>query len=72
MYLFTLYRCLDTGAEDFILKPLRPGDIQRMRSYIRPITPTPKSGTKRKVPLDIMPESNESERRPHLAGVTVA
>eukprot|EP00268_Persea_americana_P027137 TRINITY_DN26614_c1_g1_i1.p1 TRINITY_DN26614_c1_g1~~TRINITY_DN26614_c1_g1_i1.p1 ORF type:complete len:184 (-),score=41.59 TRINITY_DN26614_c1_g1_i1:216-767(-) len=65
-------RCLDTGAEDFILKPLHPGDIERMRSYTKPFTPTSKTGMKRKVPLDIMPESNESERRPCLAGVTVA
>ncbi|XP_058097572.1 two-component response regulator ORR3-like [Magnolia sinica] len=65
-------RCRATGAEDFILKPLRISDIQRLRSYVGSLAPASKMGTKRKVPLDIIPESNGSERRPRLAGVAVA
>eukprot|EP00268_Persea_americana_P068201 TRINITY_DN9467_c0_g1_i1.p1 TRINITY_DN9467_c0_g1~~TRINITY_DN9467_c0_g1_i1.p1 ORF type:complete len:239 (-),score=48.14 TRINITY_DN9467_c0_g1_i1:439-1155(-) len=65
-------RCRDTGAEDFILKPLHIGDIQRLTSYVKSPTPTPKIGVKRKVPPDIVPESNGSERQPRLARVAVA
>ncbi|KAG9454681.1 hypothetical protein H6P81_007585 [Aristolochia fimbriata] len=66
-------RCLDTGAEDFILKPLLPKDVWKMRDYVASApTPAPIVGSKRKMTLDIMPESNEPERRPHLAGLAVA
>ncbi|XP_077231759.1 two-component response regulator ORR3-like [Tasmannia lanceolata] len=64
--------CLAIGAENFILKPLHLSHIQSLRNYIRSASQTPKTGTKRKLPPDIMPESNGSKRRPHLAGVTVA
>ncbi|KAJ8625353.1 hypothetical protein MRB53_033883 [Persea americana] len=65
-------RCRMTGAEDFVLKPLHLRDIQRLRSYVKPRTPRTKTGTKRKVPLDMMPESNRSERQTRPAGVVVA
>ncbi|XP_043694713.1 two-component response regulator ORR3-like [Telopea speciosissima] len=65
-------RCLDAGAEDFIQKPLRIRELQRLRNFVLPVTPTPVTGMKRKVPLDLLPESNTSERRPRLAGVAVA
>ncbi|KAL5982841.1 hypothetical protein ACLOJK_016918 [Asimina triloba] len=64
--------CLDIGAEDFILKPLHVSDLQRLRSCIGSISPASKTGTKRKVPHDIVPESSGSERRPRLTGVAVA
>eukprot|EP00262_Sarcandra_glabra_P001070 TRINITY_DN1106_c0_g1_i1.p1 TRINITY_DN1106_c0_g1~~TRINITY_DN1106_c0_g1_i1.p1 ORF type:complete len:182 (+),score=30.13 TRINITY_DN1106_c0_g1_i1:107-652(+) len=65
-------RCHAIGAEDFILKPLQLRDVESLRDHIRPITPTSKSGTKRKVPLDLIPENNGSERRQRLTGVAVA
>ncbi|OVA11618.1 Signal transduction response regulator [Macleaya cordata] len=65
-------RCLATGAEEFMRKPLKLRDVQRLRSYVRPITPITITGTKRKVPLDLIPENNGSERRPRIAGVAVA
>ncbi|XP_068653637.1 two-component response regulator ORR3-like [Aristolochia californica] len=66
-------RCRDIGAEDFILKPLIPKDIEKLRDYVGPtVTPTPKVGIKRKMTLDIMPDSSDSERRTHPAGLAVA
>ncbi|XP_068648247.1 two-component response regulator ORR3-like isoform X2 [Aristolochia californica] len=66
-------RCRDIGAEDFILKPLLLEDIQKLRDYVgSTATPTSKIGSKRKMTLEIMTESNESERRPHMAGLAVA
>ena len=69
---YSSYRCRMTGAEDFVLKPLHLRDIQRLRSYVKPRTPRTKTGTKRKVPLDMMPESNRSERQTRPAGVVVS
>ncbi|KDP28975.1 hypothetical protein JCGZ_19526 [Jatropha curcas] len=65
-------RCLANGAEDFLRKPLQGKDIQKLRSYARPSTPVPKTGTKRKVMLDLIPESGAAETRPRIAGVAVA
>lgn len=66
-------RCIANGAEDFIIKPLQTEHLQRLINYARPqVTPTPKAGTKRKLPLDVMTEGNSSARRPQLAGVAVA
>ncbi|XP_008803787.2 two-component response regulator ORR11-like [Phoenix dactylifera] len=65
-------RCLDAGAEDFLLKPLQVKDVQRLRNYARPTAPTPGPGTKRKLPVDLIAENCGSERRPRLAGVAVA
>ncbi|KAG1363636.1 two-component response regulator ORR11 [Cocos nucifera] len=64
-------RCLAAGAEDFLLKPLHVKDVQRLRNYARSTAPT-LSGTKRKLPVDLIAEKNGSERRPRLAGVAVA
>ncbi|RZC49095.1 hypothetical protein C5167_017519 [Papaver somniferum] len=65
-------RCLATGAEEFMSKPLQLRDIQRLRSYVTPVQHITKTGTKRKLPLDLIPENNGSERRPCIAGVAVA
>lgn len=62
-------RCRAIGAEDFIVKPLQSKDVQRLRDYVRPTAITPKAGSKRKLPLDLMAESGGSERRRCLAGV---
>ena len=67
----SLCRCQAAGAEDFLLKPLHVKDVQRLRNYVRPTAPT-LSGTKRKLPVDLIAENNGSERRPRLAGVAVA
>ncbi|XP_042494815.1 two-component response regulator ORR3-like [Macadamia integrifolia] len=64
--------CLAAGAEEFIQKPLKLRDLQRLRNFVKPATTTPVTGMKRKVPLDLLPETNASERRPRLAGVVVA
>nr|XP_010907986.1 two-component response regulator ORR3 [Elaeis guineensis] len=65
-------RCLAIGAEDFLLKPLQVKDIQRLRNSARPTAPAPSQDPKRKLPVDLIAQSNGSERRPHLAGVAVA
>ncbi|KAH7519750.1 two-component response regulator ORR3 [Ziziphus jujuba] len=66
-------RCLTDGAQEFIQKPLKIKDVQRLRSYVNPAAPTTKTGAKIKVLIDQMPESKEAERRPPpLAGVAVA
>ncbi|KAJ0972867.1 hypothetical protein J5N97_020826 [Dioscorea zingiberensis] len=65
-------RCLAVGAEDFFLKPLKVQDAQKLRQYARLTGPTPKTGTKRKLSVDMMSETESSARRPRLAGVAVA
>ncbi|XP_004290254.1 PREDICTED: two-component response regulator ARR17-like [Fragaria vesca subsp. vesca] len=65
-------RCLTDGAEEFLQKPLKVKDLEKLRSYVNPAVPVPKIGTKQKAVVDLMPESNEAERLPHLAGVAVA
>ncbi|KAF3440961.1 hypothetical protein FNV43_RR19247 [Rhamnella rubrinervis] len=64
-------RCLTDGAQEFIQKPLKIKDVQRLRNYVNPASATTKTGTKRKVLVDQIPESNEAERRPPFAGVAV-
>ncbi|KAK9110840.1 hypothetical protein Sjap_018900 [Stephania japonica] len=65
-------RCLDTGAQDFIRKPLQLRDMANLRSYVNSKLPIAKTGTKRKAQLDLIPDSKEAERRPHITSVTVA
>ncbi|XP_073002888.1 two-component response regulator ORR3-like [Typha latifolia] len=66
-------RCQAVGAEEFILKPLQTKDVLRLKNYARPTALTPKTGTKRKMPLDLLAETNGSETRSRLsAGVAVA
>ncbi|XP_050218619.1 two-component response regulator ORR3-like [Mercurialis annua] len=65
-------RCLANGAEDFLQKPLQQKDLQKLRSYVKPVPPVSKTGTKRKVKMDLIPESGTAERRPRIAGVAVA
>lgn len=67
--------CRAIGAEDFLLKPLKMNDVQKLRTYALSRAPAsaPKvAATKRKLQLDLMVESSGSERRPCLAGVAVA
>ncbi|XP_058090041.1 two-component response regulator ORR1-like [Magnolia sinica] len=64
--------CIAMGAEDFILKPLHLRDIQGLRNHVKPMAPISKTGTKRKMPHDVMPDTNDSERRPCFTGVAVA
>lgn len=63
-------RCKAIGAEDFILKPLKAKDVRMLRNYVKPAVLTPKAGSKRKMSLDLIPDSS-NERRPCLAGVVV-
>ncbi|OAY23842.1 two-component response regulator ORR3 [Manihot esculenta] len=65
-------RCLASGAEAFLRKPLQQKDLQKLRSYVRHSAPVPKTGTKRKVTLDLIPETGTAETRPRIAGVAVA
>lgn len=75
------------GAEDFILKPLKAADVQRLRHYTRPAVaavaaaavveaePATKADGKRKLPpMKVAGENKGSERqpRPRLAGVAVS
>ncbi|RWW72168.1 hypothetical protein BHE74_00020037 [Ensete ventricosum] len=57
-------------AEDFILKPLKVKDVQRLRTYAVPRTPISKSGTKRKLPVDLVAENSGYCQR--VAKVAVA
>lgn len=65
-------RCRAIGAEDFIVKPLQSKDVQRLRGYVKPTAVTPKAGSKRKLPVDVLAENCGSERKPRLTGVAVA
>eukprot|EP01018_Ginkgo_biloba_P024739 Gb_03975 [translate_table: standard] len=64
-------RCLAEGAEDFIIKPLRLGDIKKLRSHIKSAKSISSTSTKRKVSSGRL-SGKSSERRPRLSGVTVA
>ncbi|KAH7366021.1 hypothetical protein KP509_18G059400 [Ceratopteris richardii] len=33
-------RCLDEGAEEFLLKPVKPADVNRLRGHARTLQPT--------------------------------
>ncbi|CAL9149749.1 two-component response regulator ORR2-like [Musa acuminata AAA Group] len=65
-------RCRAIGAEDFILKPLQTNDVLRLRSYARPTELSPRTGTKRKMTLELMAENSSSDRRPRLTGLAVS
>ncbi|CAL9040076.1 two-component response regulator ORR1-like [Musa acuminata AAA Group] len=65
-------RCGGIGAEDFILKPLKVKDVQRLRTYAVPRTPISKSGTKRKLPVDLVAENSGYETCQWVAKVAVA
>ncbi|CAL9036925.1 two-component response regulator ORR2-like [Musa acuminata AAA Group] len=65
-------RCRAIGAEDYLLKPLQTNDVLRLRDYVRPTALSPKTGTKRKIAIEMMAENSGSERRPCLAGLAVA
>jgi len=66
-------RCLDEGAEDFIVKPVQRDDIMKITGHIKvskPLVTTPIC-RKRKVPSVVL-AGESSERRPRISGVTVA
>ncbi|RWW40746.1 hypothetical protein BHE74_00053810, partial [Ensete ventricosum] len=65
-------RCRAIGAEDFILKPLQTNDVLRLRSYARPTELSPRTGTKRKMTLELTAENGGSDRRPRLTGLAVS
>lgn len=68
-----IQRCLDEGAEDFIVKPVQRDDIKKITGYIKvskPVATTPIC-RKRKVSSVVLAGDN-SERRPRISGVTVA
>ncbi|CAN6235102.1 unnamed protein product [Urochloa humidicola] len=74
----TISRCLNAGAEDFIVKPLQSKDVQRLRNCsttARPnkaAAPPCEAVAKRKPPL--LPPSaaaSPSERRASFAGVAM-
>jgi len=68
-----IQRCLDEGAEDFLVKPVQRDDIKKITGYIKvskPIATTPIC-RKRKVPSVVLAGEN-TERRPRISGVTVA
>lgn len=44
-------RCLEEGAEDFLLKPVKLADVKRLRSYLTRDVKLP-NGNKRKLPED--------------------
>ncbi|GLJ49783.1 hypothetical protein SUGI_1057200 [Cryptomeria japonica] len=60
-------RYLSGGAEEFILKPVRLSDVERLRSHILKRQP---SSNKRKFMSDSI--LVQAERRPRLSGLTVA
>ncbi|XP_064949967.1 two-component response regulator ORR2-like [Musa acuminata AAA Group] len=65
-------RCQGDGAIDFILKPLKVKDVQRLRSYALGRSPISKSGTKRKLPVDWIAESSSYETCQCCAEVAVS
>ncbi|URE10231.1 REC [Musa troglodytarum] len=69
VFTVNFFNCRAIGAEDFILKPLRVKDVQRLRTYTVPIGPMSKRGSKRKLPIALIAESNGAEARPLLAKV---
>ncbi|WOL12690.1 hypothetical protein Cni_G21457 [Canna indica] len=59
-------RCRAIGAEDFILKPLRTKDVEKLRDFARPASP--KVSAKRKMSLpEMTAENSSSDRRPCIA-----
>ncbi|CAN1294891.1 Two-component response regulator ARR8 [Linum perenne] len=73
--------CLESGAEEFLQKPLKLKDLEKLRAYVRTETATvTRSGTKRKataaaaIESELTPssENKSSEKLPRMTGVTVA
>ncbi|XP_042442688.1 two-component response regulator ORR1-like [Zingiber officinale] len=63
--------CKGIGAEDFFVKPFKLKDVQRLRTYAAK-TPMCKHGTKRKLPVDVIPENSSYESCPRVPKVAVA
>ncbi|KAI5055171.1 hypothetical protein GOP47_0030515 [Adiantum capillus-veneris] len=65
-------RCLDEGAEDFLLKPVKPADVKRLRGHVRPQSTArcddePEvASSKRKSPSEGL-QGQCSERRPRFS-----
>lgn len=68
-----IQRCLDEGAEDFIVKPVQRDDIKKITGHIKvsKLIATTAVCRKRKVSAVVLTGEN-SERRPRISGVTVA
>jgi len=74
-------RCLNAGAEDFIVKPLQSKDVQRLRSCstARPKGSAPCEAVAKRTPMPPPPPSDQhhaaaasaSVRRGHFAGVAM-
>jgi two-component response regulator (ARR-A family) len=78
-------RCLNAGAEDFIVKPLQSKDVQRLRNCSTAARPSSKGGAapceaaavakrNNKPPLVLPPSAcatSPSGRRANLAGVAM-
>jgi hypothetical protein len=81
---FAYNSCLKEGAEEFLIKPVKISDVKWLRSYIRPPTKAPCSGSgetlgpspicsKRKVgSLEGLQVKSNPESQPCLNGVIVA
>jgi hypothetical protein len=84
LMVFAHNSCLKEGAEEFLIKPVKISDVKRLRSYIRPSTKAPCSGSgetlgpspicsKRKVgSLEGLQVKSNPESQPCLNGVVVA
>ncbi|KAI5083538.1 hypothetical protein GOP47_0003281 [Adiantum capillus-veneris] len=65
-------RCLDEGAEDFLLKPVKPTDVKRLRGHVQPQSTArcddePEvASSKRKSPSEGL-QGQCSERRPRFS-----
>ncbi|GLJ18583.1 hypothetical protein SUGI_0330890 [Cryptomeria japonica] len=64
-------RCLDEGAEDFIMKPLQIADIKKLKNHIKPSRSFCSSTTRKKVPSRRL-AGKSSDRRPGLSGIVYA
>lgn len=72
-------RCLTAGAEDFILKPLKTKDVQRLRNCSNARPKDAAIGahresllSRRKLPSDHIAKKAASEQRSNLAGLAMA
>ncbi|KAL0732598.1 hypothetical protein Bca4012_008807 [Brassica carinata] len=64
-------RCLEEGAEDFLLKPVKLADVKRLRSYLTRDVKLP-NGNKRKLPEDSIPVHTSPPPPPPPSPLTVS
>lgn len=72
-----IQRCLEEGAEEFILKPVRLADVKRLKSYVHPekqnLVELPTAPcNKRKFNSEGFQAQSPERQPPRLRGVTVA